>query len=76
MYARMRHPRYVSVFVGSLGWSMMANNGAAYGVVAVLIPLLLGLVHLEERELVDRFGDRYRAYRARVPALIPRWKGD
>lgn len=72
MYARVRHPRYVSVFVGTVGWSLMANHGASYAVTAALIPLTLGLVHMEEKELVERFGDAYRAYQARVPALIPR----
>jgi hypothetical protein len=75
MYARMRHPRYVSVFVATVGWSLMANHGAAYAVTAALIPLILVLVHLEERELVERFGDAYRAYQARVPALLPRIRG-
>lgn len=72
MYGRMRHPRYVSVFVGTLGWSLMANYLATYLVTLSLIPMILVLVWMEERELVERFGDAYRAYQARVPALIPR----
>lgn len=77
MYALVRHPRYVTVFVATLGWSLMANHGAAYVMVAALVPAILVLVRLEERELVERFGDAYRAYQARVPALIPRlWKRD
>ncbi|HSM05070.1 MAG TPA: isoprenylcysteine carboxylmethyltransferase family protein [Longimicrobiales bacterium] len=72
VYARVRHPRYLGFMVGSLGWTMMANHGATYIVAALLVPLVWGLIVLEERELVARFGDRYLDYRARVPALVPR----
>jgi hypothetical protein len=34
--------------------------------------ILIG-VALEERDLIAAFGDRYLAYRARVPALVP-WR--
>jgi methanethiol S-methyltransferase len=41
--------------------------------------ILLG-VRLEERDLIAYFGDRYRAYRSRVPAFFPRpgrtWHGE
>ena len=73
IYARMRHPRYVSVFIATLGWSLMSNHGTSYGVTAALVPMILVLVRMEERELVERFGDAYRAYQARVPALVPRF---
>jgi protein-S-isoprenylcysteine O-methyltransferase Ste14 len=32
--------------------------------------LLVGM-HFEERDLVRTFGDEYRAYQQRVPALFP-----
>jgi protein-S-isoprenylcysteine O-methyltransferase Ste14 len=38
------------------------------------IPSVLVIVRLEERELHDRFGAEYDAYRARVPRFIPRWR--
>ena len=75
VYARVRHPRYAAVFVGTVGWALMSNYGAAYAVAALLLPALLGVIHFEERELLERFGDRYRVYRERVPALIPRLGG-
>ena len=72
IYGRLRHPRYASTLMGVAGWSMMANYGAGYAVAALTIPVMWGLIRLEERELEDRFGDAWREYRARVPALIPR----
>lgn len=72
VYGVVRHPRYAAVFLGTLGWSLMSNYGAAYAVVVALVPGILALVWLEEKELEERFGDAYRAYRARVPAFIPR----
>jgi len=72
IYGLMRHPRYVSVFLGTLGWSMMSNYGTSYAMTVSLIPAILVLVWLEEKELEDRLGDAYLDYKARVPAFIPR----
>lgn len=71
IYARVRHPRYLAVILGAWGWALFANYTAGYVVAALLIPSLWVLTVLEERELVERFGDAYRAYRTRVPRLIP-----
>ena len=72
IYARVRHPRYAAVMIGVWGWAMMSNHGTSYLMAAALVPALLGVIHFEEKELVERFGDDYRAYRERVPALFPR----
>lgn len=71
IYARVRHPRYAAVMIGIWGWAAMSNHGTSYLIAALLIPALVGVIHFEERELVDRFGGAYREYRDRVPALIP-----
>jgi protein-S-isoprenylcysteine O-methyltransferase Ste14 len=71
-YALIRHPRYVEVALGVVAYALMANFVGAYLVALATIPLLHVLVLLEERELSDRFGDAYAAYRARVPRYIPR----
>jgi len=70
-YSRIRHPRYVEVLVGTLGYALMANHVGGYVVTAACIPALYVLVLIEERELRDRFGQAYADYCARVPRFIP-----
>lgn len=72
IYASVRHPRYLSFVLGCFGVSLMCNYVGAYIVWLASLILLLLLVPLEERELLDRFGEDYAAYRKRVPAFIPR----
>jgi protein-S-isoprenylcysteine O-methyltransferase Ste14 len=45
-----------------------------YIIVALLIPALYITILLEERELIDRFGDDYVEYSKSVPRLIPKIK--
>lgn len=71
LYGRVRHPRYLSLIIAAIGWAMMANHGASYLMVAALVPGVWLVVAVEEQELVQRFGDAYRDYRERVPAVIP-----
>jgi protein-S-isoprenylcysteine O-methyltransferase Ste14 len=72
IYARMRHPRYVEVALGTLAWACFANFVGAWIVALGSIPVLHLIVLIEERELADRFGGEYQAYRASVPRYLPR----
>ena len=74
LYARIRHPRYASVIVGTSGFALVANHAGAYMVVGISLLLLWPVILLEERELAARFGPEYEAYRRRTPALLPRWR--
>jgi protein-S-isoprenylcysteine O-methyltransferase Ste14 len=71
-YAASRNPMFLFELTFWFGWALF------YGSIAVLIGFLLWLamfqfviVPWEERDLEARFGDAYRAYKARVP----RWLG-
>lgn len=70
-FAIVRHPRYLMVLIGVLGWSLAANYSGGYIVSILFVPALIGVILLEERELIDRFGDAYRAYQRTTPMLIP-----
>jgi protein-S-isoprenylcysteine O-methyltransferase Ste14 len=62
-----RNPLYVALTLIYVGLALLAN--ALWGL-ALILPVLLvlhhGVVRREERYLEAKFGDAYRAYRARV----------
>ncbi len=72
IYGRMRHPRYVGFTLGYLAVALFTNYLASYMVVPTMIVLAWVTSILEEKELIDVFGDEYRDYRKRVPRFIPR----
>ncbi|MHC5064345.1 MAG: methyltransferase family protein [Planctomycetota bacterium] len=71
IYARVRNPRYLEVFIGTLGFSLCANYLGGYVTVLLSIPVLQLIVLMEEKELRQRFGEEYAEYCRRVPRWIP-----
>jgi protein-S-isoprenylcysteine O-methyltransferase Ste14 len=72
VYGVVRHPLYsaldrTAIAFGLINGTPMALLLAVF-FVAVWHPVWYGL---EERDLVNRFGDAYRTYMARVPAVLP-----
>ena len=71
IYARVRHPLYTSVMLASLGWALMWQSAAAFGVALALIPFFHAKARREERWLREQFPS-YVEYERRVPRFIPR----
>lgn len=71
-YRVVRHPRYFAFLIGVIGWSLMTNYSGTYLLTLLGVPGLYLIAWLEERELIERFGERYREYKQGVPRLIPR----
>ena len=67
IYARMRHPRYLEIFLALGFCALFSNYLAGYAMLAGSVPVLLAIIHIEERELRERFGEEYVDYCARVP---------
>jgi len=70
--ARVRHPVYLGHLCELIGWSV--GTGLAVIYVLMVLAVITGavMVRLEDDELERRFGEPYRQYRKRVPAVIPR----
>jgi protein-S-isoprenylcysteine O-methyltransferase Ste14 len=71
IYGVVRHPRYLSAGIGLLVNALIANYSGLYLLLAAALAPGYLMLRLEERELVERFGDAYREYQAHVPQLIP-----
>lgn len=72
-YAHTRNPLYLGSFLLGAG-VMVAGGQWGFGVAFVVLFLLVyrATVRREATELEERFGASYRAYAARVPAVLPR----
>jgi protein-S-isoprenylcysteine O-methyltransferase Ste14 len=75
-YSVVRHPLYLGNFLIALGMSLFSRTW--------FLPLIVSLVALlyyeriaarEEQFLESRFGDAFRTWAARVPAIVPRLGG-
>jgi protein-S-isoprenylcysteine O-methyltransferase Ste14 len=71
LYSRARHPRYAGMFSAVLGAALLAGTPLLWIVLIVWCLFALMVIHLEEKELLARFGPDYEAYRQRVPAFLP-----
>ena len=76
LYSLVRHPLYVGNTLTAIGFACFTT--AWY--LPIIVALLGILYHeriaaREEVFLEGRFGDDFRQWAARVPAMIPRWSG-
>jgi len=71
IYARVRHPLYTSVMLGSLGWALIWQSAASFGAAVTLIPFFHAKARREEGWLQRHFAG-YAAYAERVPRFLPR----
>jgi protein-S-isoprenylcysteine O-methyltransferase Ste14 len=68
-----RNPMSLGTIVLYLGLGIVLGSLSAIAIVLLLASLLiLYILRIEERELAERFGAAYLAYKERTPFLIPR----
>jgi protein-S-isoprenylcysteine O-methyltransferase Ste14 len=71
IHGRIRHPFYLGHLLMLLALTVGSGLAALYVMTGVALVTGALMIWLEERELERRFGEQYRDYRSRVPALIP-----
>jgi protein-S-isoprenylcysteine O-methyltransferase Ste14 len=73
LYKLVRHPLYVGWL--TIFWAAPTMTVAHLVFALATTAYILIAIQLEERDLVDAFGDRYISYRRNTPMLIPRlWR--
>ena len=78
-YAFTRDPLYLGSFFLGVGLALAGGHWIWPALFVAFFAVVYGRTMAGEQELLEeRFGDRYRAYAAKVPALLPRltpWLG-
>ncbi len=70
-YGLVRHPIYTGLLTAAAGSAFAVGNlGALVGLALVFVYCRVKY-ELEERFMLEEFGDEYIRYRERVPALVP-----
>lgn len=73
VYRHIRHPMYAAHWLWGIAQALLLHNWlAGPSLLACFLPLYLVRVPREERMMLDRFGDEYRAYMNRTGRSVPR----
>jgi protein-S-isoprenylcysteine O-methyltransferase Ste14 len=73
LYRYVRNPMYLAVLATILGQALLLGQPVLFGYAFVVWLAFASFVRFyEEPHLTQRFGQSYRAYRAAVPAWVPR----
>lgn len=71
VYRYVRHPIYLGVLIVAAGFTVLAGSLRGFLIMALLLPILLIRIRLEERLLLTAFGEQYQRYQNRTRKLIP-----
>src|SRR5581483_9308547 len=74
VYAYVRHPQYSALFLLIVSLLIQWPALLSFLMAPILIFTYLRLARREEREMTEKFGERYIEYRAHTPAFIPSWR--
>ena len=73
--SRVRHPIYLGHLCEIVGWCIGTGLVVMWGLALFAIITGAVMIRTEDSELEARFGEAYREYQARVPAVFPRFRG-
>ncbi len=67
----VRHPVYLAHLCEMMAWSLGTGLAVCYALTTFAVVTGAIMIRLEDMELEQRFGQEYREYREKVPAVLP-----
>lgn len=71
IYAYIRHPQYTGIILATFGALIHWPTLLTLFLWPILIYAYLRLAKTEEKEMIKRYGARYKEYQGKVPMFIP-----
>ena len=69
----VRHPAYSSMILEILSMALMMRSWwTALIIYAAFLPTLMARIRIEEKALIEKFGESYLEFKRTTPALFPR----
>ena len=72
LYERIRHPSYTGLLAVIVGFAFVMSS--VYSFIAFVVPVFFSVlyrINIEEKILINEFGDSYLEYKSRTKRLIP-----
>lgn len=72
IYSRVRHPLYLGTLAVFLGFPIVFSSAGGIGLfLLIAVPAVFYRIHVEERMLLEHFGEEWKEYTAATSALWP-----
>ncbi len=71
VYRFIRHPIYLAAILYVLGWPLIFSSLYGFFVALAFIPCILYRIKIEERMLIEEFGEQYVDYMKHTKNLLP-----
>lgn len=72
IYRRIRHPAYLGLFLLMAGYVTLFASVIGYALLLLFaLPAMLYRIRVEEKVLMEKFGDEYRDYCRQAKRLVP-----
>jgi protein-S-isoprenylcysteine O-methyltransferase Ste14 len=72
IYKRIRHPAYLGLLIGMTGYVTLFASVIGYALLLFFaLPAMIFRIRVEEKVLIEKFGDEYRDYCRQAKRLVP-----
>lgn len=71
IFKHVRHPISLAMIMYGIGIPLIFMSFYGFLIMLMLIPLTLYRIEIEEKMLIEKFGDQYREYMTKTNKIIP-----